>query len=486
MMPRKSLVLLFIFSLVGVCGYVLFSAWVYRPGFPLDDSWIHLTYARNLALRAEWSFVPGQNSAGSTSPLWTFLLSMGFFLPLAPYLWTYFLGGLMLFLLAWRVEATLRQMQPAYAPVIPWAGLLIVGEWRLAWASVSGMEILLHAFLVTTVLSMLILNQPRFLLMGILTGLSIWSRPDGLTLLGPLVLFALLQPQTLQQKTSALWKIALGFSAFFVPYLFFNLLLSGTPWPNTFYAKQAEYAYWQAEPFGVKLAEFVTTYFLGTTMLMLPAAVLLVLKAIHKRGWGILLTFTWVAGYIGLYTSRLPLYQYGRYIMPTIPVFLLLGLIFLVFWIPVVNTHRQKLLRFAWLTSMALFGFSLWAYGAYIYARDVAWIESEMVQTAQWAAENVPQGELIAAHDIGALGYFDGRRQVVDLAGLISPEVVPFIRDEAGLSAYLQQKGAKYLIVFPEWYPSLIKDCTILYESDGPYAGLGPSGLMTVYKCPKP
>lgn len=86
----------------------------------------------------------------------------------------------------------------------------------------------------------------------------------------------------------------------------------------------------------------------------------------------------------------------------------------------------------------------------------------------------------------GSIAHFDGRHQVVDLAGLISPELVPFIRDETGLSAYLQQKGAKYLIVFSEWYPSLIKDCTILYESDGPYTGLGPSGLMTVYECPKP
>jgi hypothetical protein len=27
-------------------------------GFPLDDSWIHQSYARNLALPGEWSFLP--------------------------------------------------------------------------------------------------------------------------------------------------------------------------------------------------------------------------------------------------------------------------------------------------------------------------------------------------------------------------------------------------------------------------------------------
>ncbi len=56
---------------------------VFRPGFPLDDAWIHQTYARNLALLAEWAFIPGQLSAGSTSPLWTILLAPGTWIGLA-------------------------------------------------------------------------------------------------------------------------------------------------------------------------------------------------------------------------------------------------------------------------------------------------------------------------------------------------------------------------------------------------------------------
>jgi len=238
-MPRRSLVLLAIFTFFGVTTYVLTAAWLYRPGFPLDDSWIHLTYARNLALRGEWSFLPGQNSAGSTAPLWTFLLAIGFFLRISPYVWAYFLGGVMFFLLAWRIEFTLRRMQPAYTSMMPWAGLLVLGEWHLAWASVSGMEILLHALIITMIISMLILGDSRFLLMGLLAGLSIWSRPDGLTLLGPLGLFAVLYPKTNRQKVSAAMRVLLGFVALFGPYLLFNLLLADTPWPNTFYAKQA-------------------------------------------------------------------------------------------------------------------------------------------------------------------------------------------------------------------------------------------------------
>ncbi|MGH7348301.1 MAG: hypothetical protein ACREK4_25575, partial [Candidatus Rokuibacteriota bacterium] len=47
------------------------------PGFPLDDSWIHLQFARNLASGAGFSYNPGIPVAGSTAPLWTLLLGAG-------------------------------------------------------------------------------------------------------------------------------------------------------------------------------------------------------------------------------------------------------------------------------------------------------------------------------------------------------------------------------------------------------------------------
>src|SRR5712691_5807589 len=46
-------------------------------GFPLDDSWIHLHFARNIAEGAGFSFNPGVPVAGSTAPLWTLLLAAG-------------------------------------------------------------------------------------------------------------------------------------------------------------------------------------------------------------------------------------------------------------------------------------------------------------------------------------------------------------------------------------------------------------------------
>src|SRR3954451_17924135 len=44
-------------------------------GFPLDDAWIHQVVARNFAETGRPGFVPGIAAGGSTSLLWTVLLS---------------------------------------------------------------------------------------------------------------------------------------------------------------------------------------------------------------------------------------------------------------------------------------------------------------------------------------------------------------------------------------------------------------------------
>src|SRR5512141_1887037 len=118
----RDVAVLIVTALLGAAIYLLASAHIYRVGFPLDDSWIHLTYARNLAMLGEWAFQPGHLSAGSTAPLWTFLLSIGFWLHLGPYIWTYLLGELCLLGLAVLCEYTARKMAPSYRPRWPWLG----------------------------------------------------------------------------------------------------------------------------------------------------------------------------------------------------------------------------------------------------------------------------------------------------------------------------------------------------------------------------
>ena len=138
-LPSRDLAILFATMSIGACIYLIFSTVIGGIGFPLDDSWIHLTYARNLAVYGQWAFQLGHPSAGSTAPLWTFLLALGFWLHLAPYIWTYLLGGLALFGLSVVAELTARKIAPAYRPRYPWFGIFFALEWHLLWAAMSGM-----------------------------------------------------------------------------------------------------------------------------------------------------------------------------------------------------------------------------------------------------------------------------------------------------------------------------------------------------------
>ncbi|MBC7876622.1 MAG: hypothetical protein H7Y59_05565 [Anaerolineales bacterium] len=436
--------------------YLLTSQYTYAVGFPLDDSWIHQTYARNLALNGEWAFRTGIPSAGSTAPLWSALLAIGFLFHLAPYIWTYLLGALTLFALAILCEWAVRKLIESYRPRFPWVGIFIAFEWHLAWAAMSGMETLLHGLIVTTVLVLLMTNTPRYLALGLLTGLAAWVRPDGLTLLGPVLMVILFNEQDTPSRFAALTRYLIGFGSLFVPYLLFNLAVGGTPMPNTFYAKQAEYIDWQNIPILNRFSQLLLQLLVGPSLVLFPGMIGWLVKSIRQKMWGSLAALIWCAGYFALYISRLPLYQHGRYIMPAMPIFFLFGLLAFAEF-----DKRKMFERYHWVAqtiwrgSAVMFTFGFIILGARSYAQDVAVIESEMVVTAKWVAENLPQNALIAAHDIGALGYFDDH-ELIDLAGLVSPDVIPFIRDEPQLADYLDQRGADYLIAFPEFYPLLI------------------------------
>ncbi|MGH2524147.1 MAG: hypothetical protein ACRDH2_16695, partial [Anaerolineales bacterium] len=177
---------------------------------------------------------------------------------------------------------------------------------------------------------------------------------------------------------------------------------------------------------------------------------------------------------------------HGRYVIPVIPVLLVMGsggmstLLHL-------NTSNfaRRLFSRAWAAAIGLLAIAFWIIGAGAYARDVQIIETEMVATARWANQNTPPEALIAAHDIGALGYF-GQRDILDMAGLVSPEVIPFIRDEARLRDWLTASGADYLVTFPGWYPDLVRPLAALkvFQTHAPYSPNAGGENMAVYRWP--
>jgi hypothetical protein len=315
-------------ALIGIGFFLLVSALTYRVGFPLDDAWIHLTYARNFIEHGEWAFRLGESSAGSTSPLWTALLSIGYLLRLAPYAWTFFLGWLILSLMGLRVENIARKVVTSYRPHVPWVGLFIVLAWHLTWSATSGMETLLHGLLILEVIGLLMEGSRQYLTLGLLAGLSVWVRPDGLTLMGPILLAAFLQEKTFKARGSALVKVLIGFGILFVFYLLFNLALSGTPMPSTFYAKQAEYGeYWLSQSFSKRLTDYLLPMIASPFVVLLPGLFLWIKNVLRERNWGALAGLIWFLGYVGIYFMRLPAYQHGRYILPAFPVLYLWGMI---------------------------------------------------------------------------------------------------------------------------------------------------------------
>jgi hypothetical protein len=142
-----------------------------------------------------------------------------------------------------------------------------------------------------------------------------------------------------------------------------------------------------------------------------------------------------------------------------------------------------RVLARALLIAAALLFPAFWAtIGAPAYATDVAIIEGEMVAVAHWINDHTAPDALIAAHDIGAIGYF-ARRPLLDMAGLVSPEVIPFIRDEEAIMEWLEEREADYLVTFPTWYPELTADPRVemVFQTDTAVTRAQGEENMAVY-----
>ena len=468
-------------------GYLLASNFKFRMGFPLDDAWIHQTYARNLAEWGQWAFWEGQVSGGSTAPLWSTLLAIGYWLEISFYLWAFVLGGVFLWGLAVLGECFLRKMLPFYQKKLPWVGIFCLGEWHLVWAAASGMETLLYAFIITLLLVLLALGKRNFFFLGALVGISLWVRPGGITLLGPVFVSLFFSRNSLGHSWQRILKefitLVFGFSIFLILYLIFNLTITGTFLPNTFYAKQAEYAILQEIPIWKRFLSEVQLPLIGVGGLLIPGALFYGWQAVQRRDVDTLVGGIWFLGYAAIYAWKLPVvYQHGRYMMPAMPIFFLWGLggtsaLFM----EIKSVYWKKLSGLGGGIALVLIWGAFYILGAKSYAEDVAFIESEMVVAAHWLSENIPTEALIAAHDIGALGYF-ADRELVDLAGLVSPDVIPFVRDEEKLASYLDNQNIEYLIVFPSWYKTLSEGLPLVYNTGGDFAPERGGENMSIYQ----
>src|SRR5581483_9278008 len=141
------------------------------PGFPLDDSWIHLHFARHLAEGAGFAYNLGQPVSGSTAPLWTLLLAAG--------------------ALVVRRAALAFGAPPAAALS---AAVTLLWTGAFAWGALSGMEVMLAALLVGAAL--LALARDATWATALAGALAALARPEAI-LLTPLLAAA--RPLTLRR-----------------------------------------------------------------------------------------------------------------------------------------------------------------------------------------------------------------------------------------------------------------------------------------------
>jgi hypothetical protein len=520
-------------------------------GYPLDDAWIHQAYARNLVRDGRLAFASEQASLGSTSLLWTLLLAPGYALGpalglnLMPALWTIILGVSFWLLTAWTGAALAQRLYPGQRSVAPWVGLACLLEWHMAWAALSGMEITLAAFLSLWLLERYAARAHAFWL-GAIGGLLVLTRPEGIVLVALLALALVIEgytaprrqgnnwPQRWAGTLSALANLFAGLALLLLPYLILNVVISGQPLPNTFYAKQAEYQALRARPIWARLWDVVRQPLIGAQVLLVPGFVWQAFSEMRRavREWKArrmrtppaagagaepqaaacvpqqdtipapeppsvfvtLLPLAWWGAYHLLYALRLPVsYQHGRYLMPVLPILILYGLLGTAYWLQRWRAFHAdgstiaRVLGRAWALALAVLFLAFLLLGARAYAVDTCIIQCEMVDVALWLRDHTLPGALVAAHDIGALGYF-GQRPLLDLAGLVTPKVIPVMRDEERLLAFIVEQDARYLATFPSWYPTMIAKgveegrLELVYQTDCSVTRRQGGDNMVVYR----
>jgi hypothetical protein len=506
-------------ALLSVGFYLGWCALGTALGFPIDDAWIHQVFARNLWQRGEFSYNPGQLVAGSTSPLWTFLLAPGYIFGGEGYLWWSYLLGLGLLVLTAGEVARLYQLlfpdistpsknRRNWSPYLL-AALFTVFEWRLVWAAASGMETLLFAFgtlwLVRTYLETARAeNQAgqseskpsrqkliQYGLLGLGGGLLTLIRPEGMVLLG------LIGLDTGRRGFGKWWPwlgprwlvVVLGWAVPVAPYLLFNYAASGSPLPATFYAKSNYYADSRnlagfIDYFGRALDE---VFLRGSLLFLLPGLLVglyLCLKPGKRAGdWRPLV---WIILLLLLYAVQLPVtYHHARYLMPLIPFLIIYGVYGsarIVDWL-----RAQKLRALARFVPflLALPLLVNWFNQAQAYRFDVKFINDEQVQVGRWLNANTPPDAIVASHDIGAIGYFSGRK-LVDTAGLVSPKFIPIVLNETAILQEVKAEKVDYFALFPDWYPTLYQilsdEKRKVYQPDESYLAALNKDNMAVFK----
>ncbi|RMH16488.1 MAG: hypothetical protein D6696_17870 [Acidobacteria bacterium] len=453
-------------------------------GLPLDDSWIHLHFARQIAAGEGLSYNPGRWISGSTSPLWTALLALCFLLPGPVLVWVKLLGAL--FFLA-TVDATHRlgrALGLGDALALLAAGLVATTYW-LVWSALSGMEVALFAALSLWGMRLQVDERrtPGAPPAGLaLLAIAALARPEGYLLLAlaaadRLVLWRRTAAGVLRLRLGDLRSLAEGLvlvALVLAPTLAFYRAVGGSVLPTTFAVKASPPA--GPWPDGRYLRVVADVLFRSQPIALLAAGagvarLSAVLGTERDRG---LLPALWLAGLPLAYATITPsngvpaVGNFGRYYFPLLPVVALLGLHGLAAagrqlprWLELAGRR----LALAAVAAALLLLPQLWGViaGRPHYLTTIANVQQSDVAAARWLAPRLPPQARLAVQDAGALKFFLPN-EILDLAGIVTPEILPFLHGSAAaeetywedrLLAFLSATQPDYLVVFPASYPKL-------------------------------
>lgn len=471
--PRTERALLAVILLlcIAMCGWYLRVAWRMNNGFgfPLDDSWIHLTFARNLALCGSLAYYPGDPPvAGSTSPLYTGVLAALYRIDQNEFTISYILGIAALLAAVILFHAVLRREFPGEPWMTLGGALLLATQPRLVLIAVSGMETTL--FIALVLATILAYRTRRSFLLGVCLGLAVWCRPDGFVLWLAVGADWAIRLSCRRDAAVPRWSVRATLTSFGIGLLLvagygaLNWALSGSLLPTTFGAKGAYYrATMTRERFiMVDVAQLLGGREFSLLWVFAAAGLGLALwRTLEHSPPSRLVDVLFVLGLVGVYDLMLPFaHRFARYLLPALPSFILVSLWCLreLSWALASRCHRMcALVRWApaavFIVVVVQWGFGA-RYFADVYARCCAYHQTHHVAAARWLASSTPPDARVGTHDIGAVAFYGGRR-VVDMAGIVSPEVVAHIgRPDftVYLDDFLSHSGVTHTVTLRDWF----------------------------------
>lgn len=419
-------------------------------GAPLDDVYIHCRFAYNLAHGRGYAFNAGEPVTADTSPLWLVLLAASSFVTNDLPLVAIVLSMVCYVLLTVGVYRASRELFGfgEWAAVL--AGVCTALSSRLVWSGMSGMETALGALLLFVLVEEHIRNRMRRRLRwreGLWLGLGLITRPEfvffGAVLVIDLLFCIRREKVDLRQLPLALILTAILGS----PLVLLPLFVEGKLVYHSSVVQGAgihlipNLAYlWFA--FKILASNNVALFLFVVTGIVLvwrdPKLRLLAIIAI---------------GLPVLQSVVAPQFRHhGRYFFPVIPLLVILGIAVLqqAGW-----TRIWRRLAIVVIVAAGLGETVRWSL---LEAEAVRNINDQHLAVAHYLGETLTPSDRLAAHDVGAVAYFTDR-SVIDLTGLVSPEMWPVQRDQREVWRKARSEGANVFLIYnrlnPTFYESV-------------------------------